>query len=137
MSHMTSIRVELKNLEMVKAALKRQGLSFQVGGVVEDYFHNKQAVDLVVEVPGQRPVGFRRDPATGSIDLVGDWWGARTSREEFLANLKAGYAREQVMESLELQGVDISKVKEVEEPDGSVVFVVPLDEEELRTLDAG
>jgi hypothetical protein len=94
-------------------------------------------VDLVVEIPGQRNVGFRRDPTKGSIELVGDWWGGKIRQDEFLANLKGSYAREQVVDSLERQGVDISKVKEIEEPDGSVVFVVPLEEEELQALSAG
>jgi len=122
---------------MVQVALRRKGISFQVGGTVEDFFHNQQTVDIVAEIPGQRPVGFVRNPETGVIDLIGDWYGGKTSQEEFMAALKGSYAREQVMDSLERQGVDISKVKEIEEPDGSVVFVVPLEEEELQSLDAG
>lgn len=136
MSHFASIKTELRNLAMVQAALRRQGISFQIGGTVEDYFHNRQAVDIVAEIPGQRPVGFVRNPETGVVELVGDWYGGKTSQEEFMAGLKGNYAREQVMESLERQGVDISKVKEIEEPDGSVVFVVRLEEEEMQSLNA-
>jgi hypothetical protein len=134
MSHFATIRTELRNLDTVKAALRRLGLAFREGGAVEDYYHNTRRVDLVVEIPGQRPVGFARDASTGAIALVGDWWGGKLREAEFLASLKGSYAREQVLVSLERQGVDLSKVKEVEEPDGSVVFTVPLDDEELQLL---
>jgi hypothetical protein len=135
-SHFTQIKTELRNLNMVRAALRRQGIEFEIGGTVEDYFHNVQRVDIVAHIAGQRPVGFVQNNDTGLVELVGDWWGAEITQEEFLSGLKGSYAREQVMESLEKQGVDLSKVKELEEPDGSVVFIVPLDEEELQSLTA-
>lgn len=134
MSHFTQIKTELRNLTMVEAALRRQGIEFELGGTVEDYYHNLRQVDIVAHIPGQRPVGFVQNAENGLVELVGDWWGAKTSQEDVLAGLKGSYAREQVMESLERQGVDLSKVKEIEEADGSVVFVVPLDEEEMQSL---
>lgn len=137
MSHFATIKTELKNLAMVQAALRRMGIAFQLGGMVEDYFHNQQAVDIVAEIPGQRPVGFVHNAESGVVDLVGDWWGGSVSQEEFMTGLKGHYARESVMDSLERQGMDVSKVKEIEEPDGSVVFVVPLEEEDMQSLAAG
>jgi hypothetical protein len=137
MSHFTSIKTELRNLNSVQTALKRLGLEFQVGGVLEDYSHNVRKVDLLVKIPGQHAAGFVRDERTGVIELVGDWFAGRTSRQTFLDSLKCNYAREEVLRSLEQQGVDISKVKEIEEPDGSVVFELRLDEEELQALNAG
>ncbi len=137
MSHFSTIKTELRNLNAVESALRRMGIQCEKNGEIEDYYHAKQAVDIVAHLPGQRPVGFVRDAATGIVNLVGDWWGGTMSREEFLAQLKSNYAREQVLESLEKQGVNMADVIEREEPDGSYIFEVPLDDEQMNTMIGG
>ncbi len=136
MSHVTRIKTQLKNLNAVQAALKRLGYQSQVDGTIQDYYGKQQKVDLAVEIPGQRGVGFNRKKS-GEIELVGDWYGGRVGRQEFLDSLKCNYAREQVLQSLERQGIDLSKLKETEEPDGTVVFELPLDTQEMEMLAAG
>jgi len=113
------------------------GFNYERGGTIEDYYHNTLEVDLRVHIPGPRPVGFRHNQSSGVYELVGDWFGGDTSQEEFMTSLTHHYAREQVRESLERQGVDLSRVKEREEPDGSVVFEVPLDEDQMETMIGG
>ena len=137
MSHFTTIKTELRNLEAVEAALRRLDVEYERGGAIEDYFHNALKVDLVAHLPGQRAVGFARNATSGVIELVGDWYGGTTSRKEFIASLTHHYAREQVLQSLEQQGVDLSRVKEREEPDGSVVFELPLDEDQMAAMIGG
>jgi len=137
MSHLTTVKTELRNLNMVQAALRRLQIPFELGGQVNDMANQTQAVDIVVHIRGQRAVGFSRDSSTGIIHLCGDWWGSAMKEQEFLDKLKCNYAREQVLESLEQQGVDLSKVKEIEEPDGSVVFELALDEQEMEALATG
>lgn len=134
MSHFTTIKTELRNLAAVEAGLRRLGIECQRGGTIEDYFKNSRKVDLIASLPGQRAVGFARNESSGVIELVGDWYGGTTSQEEFMTSLTHHYAREQVLESLEQQGVDLSRVKEREEPDGSVVFELPLDEDQLTAM---
>jgi hypothetical protein len=137
MSHFSTIKTELRNLNAVAAALRRLGIPCELGGEIEDYFHAKQTVDIVAHLPGQRPVGFVRDEGTGVVSLVGDWWGGSTGREEFLSQLKSNYAREQVLASLEQQGVRMEDVVEREEPDGSYTFEVPLDDGQMETMIGG
>ena len=134
MSHFSTIKTELRNLNSVEAALRRLGIQIEGSGVIEDYYHAKQTVDIIAHLPGQRPVGFVRDPASGVVNLVGDWWGGTMSRDDFLAQLKSNYAREQVLESLEKQGVNMADVIEREEADGSYVFEVPLDDEQMTAM---
>ena len=137
MSHFSTIKTELHNLNAVAAGLRRLGIPCEMGGEIEDYYHAKQAVDIVAHLPGQRPVGFVRDAGTGIVNLVGDWWGGSTGREEFLAQLKGSYAREQVLESLEKQGIPMENVVEREEADGSYTFEVPLDENQMQSMIGG
>jgi len=136
-SHLTTLKTELRNLHSLMAALGRLGYTCQVDGRIVDYFGNEQQVDLVVEVPGQRAVGFVRNRASGVLDLVGDWWHAKLTQQEFLDGIKCNYAREQVLESLQNQGVDLSTVREVEEEDGTILFEVPIDDNQLRAMTAG
>ena len=137
MSHITLIKTELRNINTVEAALRRLGIQYELGGQITDYYHAKQTVDVVVNLPGQRPVGFVRDASSGQINLVGDWWGGAMTREEFMANLTSNYAREQVLESLVNQGVNMADVVEREEADGSYVFEVPLEEEQMDAMIGG
>jgi hypothetical protein len=58
-------------------------------------------------------------------------------REEFLSQLKSNYAREQVLASLERQGVRMEDIVEREEPDGSYTFEVPLDEGQMESMIGG
>lgn len=137
MSHFSAIKTEMKHLGVVEAALRRLGVDHVRGGAIEDYYGNRREVDLVAHPPDQRPVGFVYNSASGVYELVGDWYGGQTSQEDFLLSLKCNYAREQVLESLEQQGVDLSRVKEWEEPDGSVVFELPLRDDEMESLLTG
>jgi len=121
-------------LVAVEAALRRLQYEYTAGGTVVDYYNNPQEVDIVVRIPGQRDVGFKQDVETGTISLVGDWWGGAVKEQQFLDSLTANYSREVVLDSLEQQGFDLSKITEVEEADGAVVFTVPLDDEDLELL---
>jgi hypothetical protein len=122
---------------MVKTALRKLGYEFELGGTVKDYYGVSHVVDLVAHVPGQRAVGFIQDQRTGVIQLAGDWWGSKIREQEFLDSLKCNYAREQVLETLEQQGIDLSKLREIEEPDGTVIFELPLDDAEMEALVIG
>lgn len=137
MSHFSTIKTELRNLDAVAAALRRLGIAYEINGEVEDYYHAKQVVDIVALLPGQRPVGFVRDLDRGVVSLVGDWWGGTVQREEFLSRLKSNYAREQVLESLRQQGVRMEDVIEREEADGSYTFEVPLDDDQMEAMIRG
>jgi hypothetical protein len=137
MSHFTVVKTELRNLNALAAAMKRLGYACREGDSAADYYGQQRAVDLAVDIPGQRPVGFVRSPETGLFELVGDWYNARISRDQFLNSIKCNYAREQVLESLTNQGIDLASVREIEEPDGAVVFEVTLDEAQVQALAAG
>ena len=115
MSHLTVLKTELRNLNALTAALTRLGYSWKLGGTVKDFFGKTAAVDLVVEIPGQRAVGFARNPQSVLLELVGDWYQSRITQQQFLDSLTCNYAREQVLASLQEQGIDLSEVREVEE----------------------
>lgn len=136
MSHLTTLRTAVRNVEALREALTRLGYRCTAGGAVADYYGHTRQVELAVELPGQRQkaVGFVRNGQTGLLDLVGDWWGSQVDRQQFLNNIKSAYAREQVMESLAAQGIDPSDVREVEEADGTIVFEVPLDDSQLLAM---
>ena len=137
MSHFTTLRTELRNLEALAATLSRLGYRSQPNGTVTDYYGQKRQVDLTVEIPGQRAVGFARSEETSALELVGDWWNAQLSQQEFLDTIKHNYAREQVLASLEIQGVDLSTVRQIEEEDGTVVFEVPIDDSQIQAMANG
>ena len=136
MSHFTTVKTELRNLDALAAALRRAGYDCRPAGTVADFYGKKRKVDLVVNIPNQRTVGFVRNPQDGLLELVGDWYGGALGREQFLDSIKCSYAREQVMASLASQGIDLADVRETEEDDGTVVFEVPIDDGQVQALAA-
>lgn len=137
MSHFTTVKTKLRNIDALAAALKRMGYQCQRNDSIVDYAGNKQHVDLSVVIPGQRSVGFVRSSGSDELELVGDWWRSTVTKEEFLGKIKFVYARHQVIESLQNQGIDVATVREIEQPDGSVVFEVPVESQQIQALTAG
>ncbi|MBI2299005.1 MAG: DUF1257 domain-containing protein [Armatimonadetes bacterium] len=134
MSHITVLKTEIRELSTVEAALRRLGYPSERDTTIPDYYGHQVHVDLAVHLPGQRAVGFNCNPTTGLLELTGDWWGGTIRPEELMSDLTRNYAREQVLDSLEAQGVDLSRVKETELDDGTVIFELPLEEDQMEAL---
>lgn len=81
MSHRSQVETKIKNLDILKKAIKDMGLAYYEGQeLVGSYTRNwdtaDKAVDLVLGIEGRKDIGFKKN-ANGFYDIVGDFYGIR------------------------------------------------------------
>jgi len=97
MSHFSSVTVEIKNEEHLRAYLKEMGYEIKNVGVVRGYNNIQQLVDFAI-LPRENsyPIGFRKNEK-GVYEVVADWWGVKgTTEKELIVNLKTTHSNKQI-----------------------------------------
>jgi hypothetical protein len=120
MSHLVTIRTDIKDLSVLKEALERKGYSYcEREAYIHDYYQRRTPVDLAVFVSGEPRIGFRQqveNPASigeETYQMVGDFYGLPKKASEFLQELKVEYARLKTIKELEARNFRVvSEVKE-------------------------
>jgi len=134
MSHFTSIKTKIKDLEILKRSLRRIGYSTREGKQsVYGYGGQQTWVDLLVKMPQGYNIGFRKS-LDGSYEIVADWFGVRSvSSEKFREDIESAfddikneirrrYSLEKVIK--ETQRLSFSVVEQKEEKDKTIKLVV-------------
>lgn len=114
MSHFTNVETKIKNLVLLKAALKDLGYEFveaEQGVEVRGYLGQKVMADLSVKVSKTYDVGVQQT-ANGYV-FVADWWGVETTRgitqEAFVKQVTQRYAYHVVKSEIVRQGYAIEE----------------------------
>ncbi len=121
MSHFTTIKVELKNGEVLGQALRELGYKVEQNGVVRGYQGDKTEAEYVIRRSNGYDLGFRRDGDDHYV-LVADFWGARINPSQFVNQVQQKYTHKLLQHTAADQGYTI----EAEEvlADGTVRVVV-------------
>jgi hypothetical protein len=120
MSHFTTIKVEIKNGEILKQTLNELGFEVKCQTLVRGYMGNKIAADYVIQQDHGYDLGFRRRGDT--FDLIADFWGAMIDPEDFIRLVTQKYAHNSLLAKVSNQGYAIEKQETLE--DGTVRVVV-------------
>ncbi len=125
MSHFTTVKTKITDLDALRAALADLGYA-----VVEDearirgWRNTSQSADIAARL-GAFDIGFRRG-ADGTYDAVADWWGVKTyegvSQGDFMRRVTQRYAYRKVVGEAGRQGYTV--VEEQNEADQSIRLVV-------------
>ena len=79
-SHFTTIKTEIKDIEALRAAVAELGLKLESNAEARGYAGNKLKGDHVVRLQGPYDVAVNRQP-NGSHGLTCDWWDGHVARE--------------------------------------------------------
>ena len=123
MSHFSSIKTKIRNLESLKAALKDLGVDWKNGpAIVRGYQGKTHKADLVVEQSNDYDFGFSWNGS--EYDLVADlqYWQQPLTVEGFLRQVTQRYAYHTVVNETENQGFTITEQEKNQ--DGSIRLVV-------------
>lgn len=120
MSHFSTIKIEIKNGEILQQVLTELGYEVKTNTQVRGYQGNQTNADYVIRQNNGYDLGFRRNGE--SYELVADFWGARINEEKFLNAINQKYAHQTLMQSVEEQGFDVEEEEVLE--DGTVKVVV-------------
>mgnify|MGYP005855285467 CR=1 FL=1 len=121
MSHFTRIQTRLRDIAIVKEALKDLKYAVRENDAVRGYSRwERVSADVVVEAEDGRDIGFRQDG--DQVELVADFWNRRLDQEAFLQRITQRYAYRMVIQKAGEQGFQV--VKEEQQQDGSIRVVV-------------
>ncbi|HEY8369001.1 MAG TPA: DUF1257 domain-containing protein [Thermodesulfobacteriota bacterium] len=125
MSHFTTVKTKITDLDALRAALADLGYAVVEGETqIRGWRNTSQSVDIAARL-GAFDIGFRRG-ADGTYDAVADWWGVKTyeglSQADFMRRVTQRYAYHKVIGEASRQGYTV--VEEQNEADQSIRLVV-------------
>jgi hypothetical protein len=120
MSHFTTIKVEIKNGEILEQTLQDLGFEVKCQTVVRGYMGNRIEADYVIPQDHGYDLGFRRQG--DSYDLIADFWGAMIDPQDFVQLVTQKYAHNSLLAMVKSQGYNIEQQEILE--DGTVRVVV-------------
>ena len=126
MSHFTTIRTKITDLNVLKKCLEEMGYSLEEGELrIKGYAGTTECVDLRISLSDEHGLGFRRSD-DGTYELIADWWGITSVDQESLEDqirtiekqILQEYACEKVLREAKKHGW--IKAKSERQPDGSI-----------------
>lgn len=90
MSHFTTIKIQIKNGEILQEVLQELGYQVECNTTVRGYQGNTTQAEYVIRQNNGYDLGFRR---SGDIyEIISDFWGGRINQKEFVNSISQKYA---------------------------------------------
>ena len=125
MSHFSTIKTQLKEVEPLIKALSNLGYSInQEQKFIKGYQGRFTAVDISINLPCSTKVGFKWDKNSNSYELVTDLdlWKFEIPVERFISKVTQMYAYQTIISKTKEDGYQI--VEEKNKNDGSIELVL-------------
>lgn len=120
MSHFTTIKVQIKNGEILHETLKELGYEVDCNTYVRGYEGDRTEAEYVIRQRNGYDLGFRLNGE--NYELVADFWGARINQQQFINGINQKYAHKTLMTTVKEQGFNIEEEETL--ADGTVRVVV-------------
>lgn len=122
MSHFTTIKVQIKNGEVLHQVLQELGYQVEQDAEVRGYRGDKTRANYVIRRSNGYDLGFRRKDGDENYELIADFWGAHINQQQFVNQIQQKYAHKMLLQTVAEQGYAIEEEEVLE--DGSVKLVV-------------
>jgi hypothetical protein len=120
MSHFSTIKIQIKNGEILHQCLQEMGYEVECNKKVRGYAGNKTNAEYVIRQSNGYDLGFRRHGET--YEIVADFWGTSINQQQFVNTLNQNYAHKTLMSAVQEQGFNVEEQETLE--DGTVRVVV-------------
>ncbi|MBE9233629.1 DUF1257 domain-containing protein [Cuspidothrix issatschenkoi LEGE 03284] len=120
MSHFTTIKVQIKQGEVLYQVLKELGYQVVQNTQVRGFMGDTTNAEYVIKQSNGYDLGFRKNGE--SYELVADFWGAKINQQEFINNISQKYAHKTLMETIQTEGFNVEEEEVL--ADGTVRVVV-------------
>lgn len=120
MSHFTTIKVQIKNSEILHQVLQELGYQVECNTTVRGYRGDTTQSEYVVRQKNGYDLGFRRNG--DNYEIVADFWGAKINQQEFVNSITQKYAHKTLMATVQEQGFNVKEEEVL--GDGTVRVVV-------------
>lgn len=114
MSHFTTLRSRLTDLEILKVSLRNLGFVIRTNAEVRGSGCQRVRVDVVAVLEGDYDLGWSYN-AQGSLDLVTDLWGVagKHNLTEMMSLINQKYAVNKMLVEVKRPGLQNANVKVV------------------------
>ena len=109
MSHITKVRTQLKDGQVLREALKKIGYHLHEGGVIFSTYRSnqRQKVEIMAEKNG-KGIGFRRAASDNNCyEILADWEVRKRRQKEIINEIFQIYSREKVIKTARLKGFSV------------------------------
>jgi Protein of unknown function (DUF1257) len=123
MSHFTTIKVQIKNGEVLADVLNELGHQVETNTQVRGYQGDRINAEYVIRRQNGYDIGFLKDKKDDdNYEIIADFWGTNLNQTQFVNEIQQKYAHAILLTMVETQGYTI----EAEEvlADGTVRVVV-------------
>ncbi len=120
MSHFTTIKIQIKNSDILFQVLQELNYQVECNTTVRGYRGNTTQSEYVIRQSNGYDLGFRRNKE--NYEIIADFWGAKIDRQEFVNSITQKYAHKTLMATIQEQGLDVEEEEVLE--DGTVRVVV-------------
>ncbi|MGE5658740.1 MAG: DUF1257 domain-containing protein [Actinomycetota bacterium] len=120
MSHFSTIKVQIKNGEVLHQVLQELGYQVECNTAVRGYQGDTVQAEYVIRQPNRYDLGFRRNGE--DYELIADFWGARINQQQFISSITQKYAHKTLMAAVQEQGFTLEEEETLE--DGTLRVVV-------------
>ena len=112
MSHFTTLRSRLTDIEMLKVSLRQLGIAVETNAAVRGATCQQVRADVVAVLEGGYDLGWSRN-ADGSLDLVSDLWGVarKHNLEKLISSINQQYAVNKTLAALRCPSLQKAQVK--------------------------
>jgi len=107
MSHFTTIKVQIKNGELLHQVLEELGYQVESNVQVRGYRGDKTNAEYVIRQSNGYDLGFRRNGE--DYELVADFWGARINQQEFINLISQKSARKSLISAWYSEGFNVEE----------------------------
>ena len=121
MSHFTTIKVQIKNSEILADVLTELGHKFETDTQVRGYRGDKTNAEYVIRRSNSYDIGFRKGN-DDNYEIVADFSAAGINQSQFVNEIQQKYAHQMLLHTATTQSYSI-EAEEVME-DGTVRVVV-------------
>ena len=80
MSHFTTIKTQIKDIEGLRSACMEMGLSLLENTEARGYYENKTKGDYIIQLKGPYDIAINKQP-DGSFGLTADLWQGHVEQE--------------------------------------------------------
>ena len=107
MSHFTTIKVQIKQGEVLLQVLQELGYQVEQNTQVRGYRGDKTNAEYVIKQANGYDLGFRKNGE--GYELVADFWGAKINQQELVNNISQKYAHKTLMETIQTEGFNVEE----------------------------
>jgi hypothetical protein len=107
MSHFTTIKVQIKQGEVLLDVLQELGYQVEQNTQVRGYMGDKTNAEYVIKQSNGYDLGFRKNGE--GYELVADFWGAKINQQEFINNISQKYAHKTLMKTIQTEGFNVEE----------------------------